>query len=320
MLPFLKTARHMALHRAGGIHLLRRMKRHGVRILMYHRFQDARLLEIHCAYIRRYYRPVSLSQAGEWLRNGDAPPPYAVAVTVDDGYRDFLEVAQPVFARYGIAATLFVATDFLDGAWLWMDLVRYALAHSPLARAALELTDGRVLPVALDSPAARVQAAANIKQEALRMPDADRRTFLKGLPGALRANVPAAPTAEFRPCGWDEARAAAQQGVEFGAHTRSHPILSNVRGRNALDEEIGGSKRRLEEELGKPVLHFCYPNGQPEDISEEAVEAVRRAGFRTAVTAMPGVNSRGADCLRLRRIPTDATAPEESFRLSLAAV
>lgn len=40
----------------------------------------------------------------------------------DDGYRDFYEVADPVLRRLGLAAMVFLTTDFVDGKdWLWFD-------------------------------------------------------------------------------------------------------------------------------------------------------------------------------------------------------
>jgi peptidoglycan/xylan/chitin deacetylase (PgdA/CDA1 family) len=60
-----------------------------------------------------------LSQAGPL-------PEHAVAITVDDGYRDFLAHAHPVFSKYEIPVTVFPVSDFLDKrTWLWWDQVEY---------------------------------------------------------------------------------------------------------------------------------------------------------------------------------------------------
>ena len=64
-----------------------------LRILMYHRFSDRAALARQCAHIRRHYQPVSMAAVSEWLHDGRSLPPYALAVTVDDGYADFREAA-----------------------------------------------------------------------------------------------------------------------------------------------------------------------------------------------------------------------------------
>ena len=51
-------------------------------------------------------------------------------------------------------------------------------------------------------------------------------------------------------------------GVEIGAHTQSHPILSKISDADAR-REIGESKSRLEAIIGAPVTTFAYPNGRP---------------------------------------------------------
>jgi peptidoglycan/xylan/chitin deacetylase (PgdA/CDA1 family) len=97
-------------------------------------------------------------------------------------------------------------------------------------------------------------------------------------------------------------------------------MLSRVSSAAELALEIGGSKRRLEEALDRPVRHFCYPNGTPSDISGETVESVRQAGYQTAVTAITGLNSAGADLFRLRRIGIDPSYDAFYFQRCAAAL
>ena len=103
-LTFRRTARTV-FHKAGGLQMARWVNRKGLRILMYHRFSDAVDLDNQCRHIREHYSPVSLAQVDAWLKSGDSLPDNAMAVTVDDGYRDFCEVAYPVFSKWRIRLT-----------------------------------------------------------------------------------------------------------------------------------------------------------------------------------------------------------------------
>jgi peptidoglycan/xylan/chitin deacetylase (PgdA/CDA1 family) len=108
-------------------------------------------------------------------------------------------------------------------------------------------------------------------------------------------------------------RDLARNGVEFGAHTKTHPILSSIHDSKELQTEIKESKQRVEQELGKPVIHFCYPNGLSSDFNAETLELVKDAGFLSAVTTEPGLNFAGARLLMLRRIGVDPTLPKDYF-------
>ena len=70
----------------------------------------------------------------ERLRNKTLPA-NAVAVTFDDGYRDNLVHAKPVLARYGVPATLFLATGFIDqdAPFWWDELASMILASTQAA-------------------------------------------------------------------------------------------------------------------------------------------------------------------------------------------
>lgn len=97
---------------------------------------------------------------------------------------------------------------------------------------------------------------------------------------------------------WDQVREMAKVGVVFGSHTRTHPRLTQC-GEEALREEMVGSKKRIEDEVGAEVRHFCYPYG---DVDDRVAQAAGEAGYATAVTTRRGTVVAGADPLRLPRL------------------
>jgi peptidoglycan/xylan/chitin deacetylase (PgdA/CDA1 family) len=299
----LKKAALVAFHKAGGLSMARWMNRKGLRILMYHRFAERGPLARQCAHIRARYSPVSLSQAADGLTHGGRLPENAIAITVDDGYRDFYQVAYPVFREYGIPATVYLVSDFLDRAlWLWVDQVRYGFLHGEARSFRMEIPGEAPLSFELGTPETRRAAARAVTEAAKRIPNAERLRLLERLPEQLGVRLPEDAPAEYEALHWDEVREMAAAGIDFGAHTRTHPILSRLAGDGELAGEIAGSKRQIEQQVGRTVEHFCYPNGSRKDVGREAVEAVRAAGFQTAVMTESGLNYVGADRFRLRRI------------------
>lgn len=112
---------------------------------------------------------------------------------------------------------------------------------------------------------------------------------------------------------WDDLRALRQNGVEVGAHTRTHPRLPELNERAATDE-VGGSRAALTERLGASVESFSYPYGR---VSEEVVAAVAGAGFDSACGIERGLNYPGTPLLRLRRVPVDGDASMLRFALGV---
>ena len=315
----LKSAAQQLFHRAGGLLLVRRKNRHAGRILMYHRFSDPASLETQCIHLKQHYELLSMLELSEHLQSGRAFPPNTVVITVDDGYRDFLQVAFPVFSRYDIPVTVFLVTDFLDGkVWLWPDVVKYAFEHTAHTRAEIEFANGCRLSLPLDSSCFRLQAARLAIEEAKTLTNRDRILFVDNLNEQLQVKLPEETPEHYQPLHWDEVRSLARSRVEFGAHTKTHPILSKMSESRELRDEIVGSKKRIEEELSLPVVHFCYPNGRAADISDAAVAVVRAANFRTAVTTEGGLNLEFSNRLLLRRIGVEPDFPELYFRQCVA--
>jgi peptidoglycan/xylan/chitin deacetylase (PgdA/CDA1 family) len=87
-------------------------------------------------------------------------------------------------------------------------------------------------------------------------------------------------------------------GMEVGAHSRTHPRLTECSDAELLSE-IAGSKSDLEALTGTPVTQYCYPYG---DFNMRVSEAVRSAGFSAATTTMRGRSCVGDDAMRLKRI------------------
>jgi peptidoglycan/xylan/chitin deacetylase (PgdA/CDA1 family) len=78
----------------------------------------------------------------------------------------------------------------------------------------------------------------------------------------------------------DELRQLAA-GMTIGAHTLSHPLLSQTPPEVAR-EEIFGSKAALESALQKRVWALAYPFGDPQSVTPQVLAMAREAGFAAA--------------------------------------
>lgn len=230
-----------------------------------------------------------------------------VALTFDDGYGDFFETAFPVLRAFDLPSTMFLATGFLDcpDRFFWWDAVEDFFAgprdRERFARGALPEAFWREFSAVSEDPSP-ARTAAFIRGPLRRLDPHERSRFLTMLP--VRA--------DRRPAmlSWEQVRTMAASGlVDFGAHGVTHPLLDEMEPGSAL-EEAAASKRRIEEETGRPVTSFAYPAGRVPAYYKEMLE---QAGIDLAVSTRFGANDAQSDPLRLRRVDARFCCSEEDF-------
>jgi peptidoglycan/xylan/chitin deacetylase (PgdA/CDA1 family) len=319
----IKQAALNLLRVSGAFDLMRLAHRRHALILMYHRFSSggdgakvwpgrpscpsytdktpAKVFAEQLEYLTRHYNVVPLSRLAESMSRRGRPQAQLAAVTIDDGYRDAYEVAYPLLRRFGAPATLFVPPDFIDRrAWIWTDKARFLTRRTVSQRLAIKI-GGPPTHLNLGDPMSRRDAADLINVRLKRLPEEIKEEAIERLARALGVALPQTPPDEFGPIAWAEAREMQANGIEIGSHTMTHPILTGVSDER-LRSELQESRSRLEEVLRRRIEQFCYPNG---DHDERVRTEVALAGYRIAVTCVSGLNKRGDDPLRLRRIHTE---------------
>jgi len=113
---------------------------------------------------------------------------------------------------------------------------------------------------------------------------------------------------------WDMAREMQGSGlIEFGSHTVTHAECDSLK-EAELERELGGSKKRLEEELGASCRSLCWPRGK---FNEAAIEAAKRAGYRACLTTRRGVVTTTSNPMSIDRIVTKQGASWAGKRLAI---
>lgn len=278
----------------GGYALARQLCRRQPRILMFHRFSDPPVrgwtspeyFAAQVRHIRDRYQPMTLASLIEHYDRTGTMPDHAVVITVDDGYRDFYDLAFPILRQYGVPATLYATSGFVDQRlWLWPDKVTWLLQHCDALTETLQLGELQLPPLTLDEPRRRSlwkQLIAHL----LSLPDSEKHQQIARLYQAFDMTLPEQAPAGFEAMTWDQLSEVQEAGIEVGGHTRTHPSLGQVSHQQAR-EEIQGCLSDLNHHLGEQPRTFCYPNGQPDDFNGTLQPLVAQAGFLAAVTAFP---------------------------------
>lgn len=296
--------------------LARVLTRRSPRILMYHRFSEnprpgyvsAQAFEHQLVYLQKKYHLVSMTELVRGLR-GDTPlNPNTIALTVDDGYADFYEVAFPILKRMGLPATIFVTTRFADGNfWLWPDIISYVLSNASSLIEDVQAGDLAVR-AGLLSLCDRSDLWLPIVSYLLTLPDAEKHRWIQRFARSAQVDIPQSPPMEYGAASWTQLHEMQRHGIEIGGHTATHPSLGRVT-LAQLKAEVAECKNALDRNLGERERQFCYPNGQPQDLNEDVKAAVREGGFASSVVAFYDRNALN-DLYELRRY----SASEDNFQ------
>jgi len=333
------------LHRAGALRALMELRRHVpaplLSIITYHHIADQHpsypydpnVADASPAQFRRqmetlarYGTPIGIDDLIAAV--GGAPlPKNPVMVTFDDGYRSCHDVALPILRAVGMRATFFIATSFVNERRLyWWERIALVLGQ---ARRAKHQTAQISYPHRLTLDLERPDTGDLLTDLVKDTYDLDLNRFLDELSAALGIEWSRQIEASYADgliMTWDQIRALARAGMDVESHGRHHRVLQTLDA-EALDDDLAGSRRDLEAQLGRPVRALAYPVGRRINGEQRIRTALTAAGYQIGMSNHSGVNRWWPPSLRgfapidpfdLRRLATDRTISDAMFLTQVA--
>ena len=209
-----------------------------------------------------------------------------VAITFDDGFRDSLELAAPVLARHAVPWTLFLATGLPDRTCCnWWGALAQVVASNDTVEIDVPSFRGRLASRTLPQKRrAMLKLSAQLRAEGPLV-----ASYL-----AQRYSVRGSDLVAAEGITWDEVKALRHRfGVEIGAHSISHSVLSSLPEEKAW-QEIAGSGARIEQMLAVKPKHFAPPHGDAASIRPIHATMARQAGYKTMSTTLQSSIPKGA--------------------------
>jgi peptidoglycan/xylan/chitin deacetylase (PgdA/CDA1 family) len=254
------------------------------------------------------FNVLPLSEALAALDAGTLPA-RAVCITFDDGYRSTHDLALPILREFGLPASVFVSSGFINSGNMWNDQILETVRS--LHQVTLDLSEFGLPSQSLGSVHERKVAIDSLTEHAKYLPPNRRHDLLVKLMtlagDGMRDELMLTP---------DMVCNLIRNNVEIGAHTVTHPILALLDD-EAARSEIELSKRQLEDITSRPVTLFAYPNGKVGlDFDHRHVAMAQQAGFVAAFTTGFGAATRKHDRFQIPRSrPWDKTPLMFTLRL-----
>jgi peptidoglycan/xylan/chitin deacetylase (PgdA/CDA1 family) len=299
--PFLKKVVYPALSTAGVFH---RTSARGLAIVTYHgvlpegyepvdsaidgNLIAAEMLGRQLRLLKAHYNVISPEDALAWREGQRELPPRAVLLTCDDGLLNCLTDMLPVLQREKVSCLFFV-TGASTEEWrtmLWYEELFLLLLRAPAGPFEIS-SEGILIQGDAGSREQRRALWWNSVKRLSQVDSGARTSFLH----SARMQLAGDGKREFernlvscRRFGLltrNELQELASAGMTIGAHTLSHPMLSQLPPELAYGE-ISESRTRLESVFAKPVWALAYPFGDPQSVNSQALAMAEQAGFQAA--------------------------------------
>lgn len=270
-------------------------------------------------FIDKDYCFLSIDQLYEGFSKGTFPSRKFVVFTFDDGYRDNLEIAYPIFKKYEIPFTVYIATGIPNGtAILWW----YILEDMLLERNDVQFWWNEKEYFYKSSTATEKEKAFELIQSFIHQNFSleDHIELFSAIFQDFQSDL--TTNASALGMNWDEIRFLSRDPlVTIGAHTVNHFNLSRLSA-EVLRSEILESKIELEEQLGQPISHFAYPYGKSQHASVREFECANDLGFKTSTTTKIGnlFNENGQMLGMLPRININRVTNEHVLKMQTSGL
>lgn len=234
-------------------------------------------------------------------------------ITFDDGYVDNYELAYPVLKANDAKGVFFVATGFVDEPRLpWWDEIVWMIRSSQ--RYGIELPENWVDEPLKFGDSDRRQVINRLLRVYYRLDGGRTEQFLNRIAEAAGSGRAPKEAADGQWMSWDMIQEMSDAGMDFGAHTVTHPILANLTAEEQ-GMEICESRLRLERQLDRPITSLSYPVGKRESFNDDTRAALSNNGFDWAFSYYGG-HSSGADIDRydIPRVAIESDVSIAEFR------
>ncbi len=239
------------------------------------------LEKIILSYKSKGFRFISLDELCLMISQNEINETPFVAFTIDDGYLDNYTQAYPIFKKYQIPFTIFVATDFIDQkAILWWD----SLEELILSNKSITTSEGITYPC--ETYRQRWDTFRLLREKILSFKQDNLRSELDNL--FDRYKIDWLAPIRNQAMSWEQISILSKDSLcAIGGHTVSHPALNQV-SEERFNYEIRECITKLETATKQKIHHFAFPYGTKNEIGEREFKLISKFNFDTIFMAHGG--------------------------------
>lgn len=271
------------------IYIFRRPK---LTILMYHgiisekeKLNEVTVKNVHVEqfkkqlnYIKKRFSLITLESAIKKLKD-DTLPRMSAVLTFDDGYENNYSLLFPLLKKNNITATIFLTGATNSQTLNWNDKL-----EAQILKTEKEEISVNCKKYSLTTEQEKISSITCLKTIGNQLRNQDLIKLSKEITEQLGEIK---PFGNYKILNWKQVNDMKNYGIEFGAHSISHPGLP-MQDENVLNYEIGEIKNIIEKRIAAKVKSFSYPTGLYND---NCIRVVKEQDYECAVTTRYGFNN-----------------------------
>ncbi|MCH8904286.1 MAG: polysaccharide deacetylase family protein [Bacteroidetes bacterium] len=245
---------------------------------------------------KKGYHFISLSELVNRINNKESLEK-CIVITFDDGFKNVVSNAYPIMKEFGAKGCFYLVSDFIGTKnLLWTDKVETVIENYEGDEFVFRINEAEIT-YPLNSKVLKELAMDDIKLKLRSIPDKERQEQMEQFDSYEIDKIQPA----YRFASWDEIVGLNSDIFEIGSHTRMHPNITQLIEDQEFKYELQESKLSIEQRLNNQVHHFCYPAGAFDD---KSTDQVKKFGYISATTIIPGFTDHKSNPYRLKRIGT----------------
>jgi len=236
--------------------------------------------------VKKYFNVISFKNVINHIDRKKLLPKNPIIITFDDGHYDNYSNAFPVLKSLEVPATIFLSTGYIGTDDIfWFDWVSYLIYRTK--KLSLSLADNVKFNIE-NTIESRRQISEQVLEYLKSVPNSSRLQIIKDMTKELEVTLSEADKPLSTCLNWQQVIEMSSNGIEFGSHTISHPILSRLEDSELLDEIIK-SKDDIEKHLNIDINTIAYPVGGNNEYNNRVIDICKSAGYRLGISYVSGI-------------------------------
>lgn len=252
-------------------------------------------------FLNRKYSIISLNKLVSFIKGEIEIPLNSCVISFDDGYVDHYKNAFPVLKDLKIPAVFFIIGDCIAGTTKvrWLDKLYYILDNTPYKKHSVEFN--KIMSKFYKTEIKQGDSYNFLKLKTFIRNSPEKDFIIDQLASILNVNLELDKINKSLYLSKENILEMLENKMEFGSHTMSHPDLTTIILKDAI-QEIINSKKIISNLTSKKEIPFAYPFGGQKTYNKDIIKTLKENNFLCSVTSIPGLNSKATSLFELKRM------------------